>query len=358
MKTMNKLIAIVGLLCPMGISAQVDETQIIPFQAGTPATAAHMNQTIQALIATINSNNAELKLLRQELALVPTTVNLPQPTLEQDIAGSVYRLGYFSVEAGNNNFIRDGDYKVQNIRHTINNGEIILTLNTDGTLTLQLDEHEREMNLYILRYEPSGATVLSDGTVSSERGDFPTVETINGTWSVAGNILTLNLGGDAETLFVSPDGNSVFNNENDTYVDNGLNMFGANLFMGVRISKPQPNIEVHFPVPGEITSTIVVVNNDDPVKFDDTNPRTITIKNTGNGNLVLGSSALIQDVGGDFTFPTQDAPVSIAPNTEFTLQVTNPHDQGNNRQDGKVYLMTNDPDTPTFILNIYSTDNP
>lgn len=353
MKLSRKIITIISLLLPLGISAQVDESQIIQFQAGTPARAADMNQTIQALITTINNNNAEIKALRDQLTLVPSKVNLAQPTLQQNLAGSVYHLGILEAAHGTKTTTDGAQQTTRLMRHALFGETGTLTLNADSTLTLGLTGAMRELDLILL----SGVNTPSYGTTS--QFGAPETENLTGTWSLAGSVLTLNLDGDTETFSVSVDGNTLINNGSDTENDDpSITMHTVSMDVGVRISKPQPNIEVVVESgPGVLVFT--PINNGVSEGVNDTNAKHIVIKNTGTGNLVLGSSAMIQETGGDFTFTKQTGSVTIAPNTEYRmLELVNPLSQGGTRRDAAIYLMTNDPDTPTFIVNVHSTNNP
>lgn len=373
-----KLIAIASLLSPMSISAQVDQAQVIPFQAGTPATAADMNQNIQALIAVINSNNAEIKALRdelalvpsnaqvesikEELALVPTKLNLPQPTLQQEMSGSVYRLGSISASLGTKESATGSD-----MRNKIHAAEGYLTLKSDGSMTLAIDQRERLVDTNVINGR-EGAITDGNGdevkfpiftAASFYTEDLPENDPFDGTWSLAGRTLTLGLGGDAVTFFVSVDGSTLFNNEKDLSTDFGFSMYSFNMAVGVRISKPQPNILVRIDNTGSSPDIIDAVNNGTPshlIKGSSTNGRRIYVRNTGDADLVLGSRTVIHTQGGGMSIPPQTGTISIAPNTEISIPVTDINIPTISEQEdlAGIYLMSNDSDAPTFIVNIKS----
>jgi hypothetical protein len=355
------------LFAGIATSDPVDEGQIIDFQAGTPARAADMNQTMQELISAINDNAAEVKALREQLSIVASKVNLPQPTLEQNLAGSVYRVN--SLEAGHGtSSVRTGLTEIGRLRDSVFAESGTLTLNANNTLSYAFAGSANEAEVFVnsgfSAEDPNSQfPVIMDVNVS--QADFPENDTLPGTWALAGNVLTLTLDGEDETVAVSVDGNTLLLGGTDSFVDGGLNMFEASMAVAVRVSKPQPNIEVRV----EIRSTAAPYpwilesnpeNNGAAELINQNNGQyRIVISNTGTGDLVLGSSIMIQDTGGDFSFPNQNAPITIAPGTEYTgLVLTNPVSSGSNRRDAAIYLMSNDPDTPTFIYNIYSDQEP
>lgn len=362
MKMPLRPIIAVSLLSSLPLTAQVNQSQIIPFQAGTPARAADMNQNIDELIRAVNENTAQLKALQDQMSIIASVINLPQPTLQQNLAGSVYKLGIMETGIGASSH-RNGLTEIGNMRHNMFNESGDLTLNVDGSASYAFNGKEREFLLDINSGfhadDPNSPfPAIIDVNVSNS-GTWNEVDTITGTWSVSGNVLTLNVDGDTETFFVSTDGNSLLNNAIDA--DNGdpnITMHSSSLDVGIRISKPQPNLEVQIDSVSGGHVHIDPPNNGTPFLNNDTNGKLIVIKNTGTGNLVLGSSALIQDPGGDFTFAGQTGSVTIAPGAEHSIEFVNPLSQGSTRKDAAIYLMTNDPDTPTFIYNFYSTNNP
>jgi hypothetical protein len=361
MKTQLRSIIAVSLLSSLHLTAQVDQAQIVPFQAGTPARASDMNQNIQTLITAINNNTAQLQALQNQMSIIASVTNLPQPTLQQNLAGSVYHVGILEIAHGTSS-TRTGLTEIGDMRHTIFGETGTLTLNTDNTLTITLVGNESTANLTINSgFDETDPTnpfpLIMDVNVAQE--GFPETETLTGTWSLAGSVLTLDLDGDTETFSVSVDGNTLFNSSTDTNNDDpNITLHDVSVDVGVRISKPQPNIEITVE---STTGTLIFnpANNGASEELNDTNTKVIVIKNTGNGNLVLGSSAMIQDAGGDFMLTSQTGSVTIAPGAEYTtLELDNPLTQGSTRKDAAIYLMSNDPDTPTFIVNIHSTNNP
>lgn len=351
-----------GLLLSSQIFAQVDETQIIPFQAGTPARAADMNQNIQTLITAINNNTAQIKSLREQLSIVPASINLAQPTLDQELAGSVFRMAIVESAVGGSRD-RNGLTEIGNLRHKVFGEDASITLNADHTLSLTTNSRERESNLDINSgydaADPSNPfPLIIDVNVLT---DLDTVEspTFSGTWSVSGQVLTLNYDGESETYSVSVDGNTLLAQGSDVDNDDpNITMVSVGMDVATRIHKPQPNIEIDVETFGGLLD-FNAVNNGPSELVNDTNTKTFKIKNTGSANLIIGSSSLIQEAGADFTFTKQHGPITIAPNSESTLlKLDNPLTQGSNRKDASVYIMTNDPDTPTFIVNIHSTNNP
>ena len=357
MKTPVRSIVAVSLLSSLSLTAQVAQ-----FQPGTPARAADMN----ALVTAINNNTAQLKALQDQMSIVASVTNLPQPTLQQNLAGSVYHVGILETAHGTSTSL-NGEQRTRLMRHTLFGETGTLTLNTDNTVTLTLAGKESEANLTLLSGVPTADPANetpSYGSVSQTQ--FVENETLTGTWSVAGNVLTLNLDGDTETFSVSVDGNTLFNSAADTNNDNpNITMYSVGLDVGIRIHKPQPNILVRF------RKRIVdryewteATNNGDPYRliidmYTLANNDKLFIKNTGGANLVLGSRLMIQTQGTGLLVAPQSSPITIPPNTEIEIVVTQsslPPLYGT-EDIASIYFMSNDPDTPTLIANISSIGN-
>ncbi|MGJ8649467.1 MAG: hypothetical protein ACSHX4_03830 [Opitutaceae bacterium] len=380
-KTYSKLIAVLSILCPLSLFAQVNDAQIIPFQAGTPATAADMNQNIDELTRAINENTAQLQALQEQMSIIASVINLAEPTLQENLSGSVYKLGILEIGHGVSDVLA-GEYRTQLMRDSIWGESGTLTLNANNTASLVLNGQQSEALLNL----GSGVPAADPSAETPSYGDVslssfpPESETIAGTWSLAGNVLSVVLGIDTQTFNVSIDGNTLLHTFTDSEPDGTMTVRYAGMDLGIRISKPQPNIEVEidadvFENPDWNVIPILATNSGAPHSIFDgpgsgsqsgiesfrasaaSNGRKIYIKNTGTSDLTLGSSALQQTQGGGLSLQNQGGPITIAPNTEFELTITDTvfDETAVTATDlGAIYLMTNDPDTPTFIVNISS----
>lgn len=342
-----------GLLINSQMIAQVDEAQIIPFQAGAPARAADVNQNIQTLITAINNNNAEIKLLREQLALVPSKINLPQPTQQQNLAGSIYHVGILEAAHGTSTTL-NGEQRTRLMRHMLFGETGTLTLNTDNTVTLTLAGKQSEADLTLLSGVPAAdPTNESPSYGSISQAEFVENETLTGTWSLAGSVLTLVLDGDTETFSVSVDGNTLFNNGADTDTDDpNITMHSVSMDVGVRISKPQPNIYVFFKRSDGVEMPLLNDGTKYILNSGGTSTFKIHMRNTGTSDLIVGSQAVIRTSGNNDLVMTSSNRV-LAPGEDQWVLVTD-NVSGGLDSEASVYLMSNDTDTPTYIVNVNS----
>ena len=146
MKTLPKLAQVMSLALPgLLLADPVNETQVITFQAGQPACAADMNQTVQALIAAVNDNAARIAELEAQLRRA-------QRPLSAKVLGSSYQI--YSYEAGlgevstTQNVGGPGSI-VANTHGKLGHSSFIetgtLVLNIDGTASLTASSFEREV---------------------------------------------------------------------------------------------------------------------------------------------------------------------------------------------------------------------
>ena len=151
-----------GLISAGAIADTVNESNVTTFQAGTPAVAAQVNTTIQALITAINDNATRIAALEEAAP-------------SNSVVGKTYSLKQIGVLFRGNNT----DYAtVGNTSQTYT-----LTLNANMSFTLVGSENEGEVG-------------ITGNTIAFCNGDCPVDET--GTYSQTGSVVTLTFG-DAST---------------------------------------------------------------------------------------------------------------------------------------------------------------
>jgi len=225
----------------ISVFAQVAEEQVISFEAGTPATAADMNQNIQALIAAINENHTQIEALQEQVGMLTELVNQPTQSLEEQITGSSYHVVNYRVSHGSSSGSRllgDSTLLERAVRQTLLGEGGTLTLNADQTINFSLAGTEKELSLYLTEVRDS------DGAFSRFSAQRTTLvennnDTITGTWSLTGQVLNLNLVFDEEeegvAFQVSVDGNNLVMLLNQTEVDDGgMRVESMSLVTGTR----------------------------------------------------------------------------------------------------------------------------
>lgn len=364
MKIPGRLLPLCLLGCAtLAQAASVNENNVVDFQAGQPACAADVNQTIQALVDAINDNTAQIAALQDQVSIIASVVNLAQPTLQQELEGSVFQFASLDVGAGATQ-VRNGLTEIGTMRHAIYYEAGTLTLNSDGTLDFSSDFRERETNLSINsgfdQLDPSNPfPLIMDVDVSDDIDESGTFS-IAGTWSLIGQELHLTIDGENEVLHVSTDGTTILSQNTDMDTGSNVDTLFISMVVGIRTYKPQPDIHVKIDNTGNSPAIIDAENNGTPFHLFSQGAnvgdgRHIYIENTGDVDLILGSRALIQPTDSAFSMEAQSGPVTIAPNTEISIRIDSDMPAlGEPEDTAAIYLMSNDPDTPTFIVNVKS----
>jgi hypothetical protein len=183
MKSILKTLTLIASFSTLSLTADtVDTGQVVTFNAGDPATAADMNQTIQALVTAINDNAAALA--------------ASNTTLLEKVSGSTYKWVSMSLEFAKLSDNQSPDLGISNQAVALDS---IITFNAD--LTLDETFNFREWKVQTL-----------GGISSSETLDLNVTENGVSTWSLAGNTISFI----DTTGTVSLDGNVIIISE---YID-------------------------------------------------------------------------------------------------------------------------------------------
>ena len=338
----------------------VDPDDITTFQAGQPACAADVNETIQALITAVNDNAARVAELEAALR------NAHRP-LQDLVSGSTYNI--YSQAVGNG---LDEQYSPGAIPNTtivgVTHGALAmwsyyevgeLVLNDDGTVSLTTENHERE--LYLSTYSthdvdsqsvPEVARVdLTSGLEDVQSG------TLSGTWVLSGQELTLTFGTgedqDQSVFTVSPDGENLMlggkETENLSYGSNTIPLLEGNFAMGVRINPPDIFVETFDGAP--------YPNNGPTIEFaaqpGESVFRSVRIVNLGDSDLTNMSVDITPFEGPGQIYEIVkglDGP-TLGPGEQvlITMRFTNTS-PGN--AFATLEIDSDDPDTSTFDVNL------
>lgn len=160
-----------GLISAGVFADTVNEASVTTFQAGTPAVAAEVNATIQALITAINDN--------------ATRISAIEDATSNDVTGRSYSLKQIGMmfRGNNTDYMTAGNYTQT----------YTLTLSGDMTFTLIGTNDEGEVGV-------DGATTLWENSTGVNE---------TGTYSQSGNTVTLSFSGGSSAEFTVANNGSV-----------------------------------------------------------------------------------------------------------------------------------------------------
>jgi hypothetical protein len=376
MKKLTNLISLSLFLFSLFLPADtVDEEQITLFQAGDAASADDVNQNFQVLIDAINNNAAKLQELNDNIAKLPAAFVHPQPTLSDNISGSSYKV--FTHESGigieSTTTLTGGSPIVrhtwQDLVHTVFSEASTVTLNSDGTFAIDFVGVERELLASTFAIHDVDSPDFAQIQSLDVRVVFDDLEadTIIGTWSLSGQELSVTFpadgedGPETEILFVSPDGNVIMlgNQDKGTFGDTSLEVLRSTVVMGVRTHQPEPDVNIQIDNTGNSPDRIDALNNTTPFHVFKSpagvlDTKRIYIENNGDANLEVTSIALIQEPGSGFGVEELVGTLTLAPGAEQSVEITSIVPPINFDATAAVYVFTDDPDSPTFIVQVRS----
>ena len=323
----------------------VDETLVSTFQAGQPACAADVNQNFLALIAAVNDNAARVAELEAQLRQI-------QRPLDAKVSGSTYTIYSYETGLGEYSSTQNVTGPGTIVKNT--NGRLghwsfvetgILTLNADGSASLDVASHEREV------YVDTFAThdVDSPDLPQIARVDLSTpiddaeALLVDGTWSISGQNLTLNIEGEVVSLVVSADGNIL--------MAGGVGIDGTSppilttsMAMAVRTNPPNLAVETFEGIP--------VSDNGDPIQFTSfvgaEETKSIRILNLGDADL----SGLSLELSGSVDFQIEQdlgSPL-LGPGGQALIKIR--FTEGPGPGNALLRIFSNDPDTPIYRVNL------
>lgn len=195
MKARNLL----GLVAAVTLCGTVSAGEVGPvttFSAGSVAKAAEVNGNFDALIAAINDNASRIAALEAP---------------SNEVAGRSYSLhyvgSYLTAEVDSDDGVRD----FTSVEHYL--GEGTLNFDSDGATT---------GNGSAADIAGAELIVNGDGSFHWSSDGAETAEPLAFTWSQSGNVVTMNIDGESETLnfVVSEDGSLLVGRGTDTGIDN------------------------------------------------------------------------------------------------------------------------------------------
>ena len=195
------------------VAAEVNDDNVTTFEANTPAVAAQMNSTMNALITAINDNSARLTALEDAADAVTPSVSGRSFTfieLEVEVFGD-----------SANDFTRNSLYRAQ---HS-------LVFGTDNTGTVTSDGFDIEVGHFPdLNGDGIGHSFLAEGDVAA--GNF--------TWTQTGHDVTMMFpdigdGPNSMDIRMSFDGSIGVKTEQNTFGDPNSNFFGGTADVGIAI---------------------------------------------------------------------------------------------------------------------------
>jgi len=363
MKTPTSLIPLVLCGLPtMSFADPVDEGQVTEFEAGQPACAADVNQTIQALITAVNDNAARVAELEAALR------NAHRP-LQDMVSGSTYKFYSQTVGNGADEQYTSGPNPEFDIAGTTQGalalwsyyevGEVVL--NDNGTASLTTDNHERE--LYLTTFGTNYVGDLSTTLVSQvdliNDLDDTQVSVESGTWVLSGQTLTLTFGAgedEEEAVFtVSPDGESLMmggkETENLSYGSTTIPLLEGSFAMGVRVNPPDLFVETFDGTPYPNNGPTI----DFPADYTESVFRSVRLINLGDSDLTNMTLDITPFEGPGQIYEIVkglDGP-TLGPGEQvlITMRFTDTNEGGGNAF-ATLEIDSNDPDTPNFEVNL------
>lgn len=174
-KSLPLLLLSIASLGPL-LQAQVDESKVTTFQAGTPAKADEVNANFQALIEAINENANAI----EANATAILSLNNGGNTV-LDLDDSVFKFKGLGLYSG-----ADSDQHGDHIASGLMAIDATLTLSSDGNYSWVESQFKDVVTR--LTSEDNGTDPNTQKAVAEVESETVTT---NGTWSLNGQVLTL-----------------------------------------------------------------------------------------------------------------------------------------------------------------------
>lgn len=340
----------------MLLADPVDPNAITTFQAGQPACAEDVNQTIQALITAVNDNAARVAELEAALR------NAHRPLVDL-VTGSTYKI-YIQSSAIGEIETNTPENNAETPVVSFTEGRLgfwsfvelgTITLNSGGTASFEFDGHEREVYLdtFASHDEDSPSVPRIDTVSLSTPIDDAEIDVIPGTWSLNGQSISVVFDGDTTVFTVSPDGENLMlgekSVENVPGAGGTLSLLEAGMGMGVRTNPPKVFVETFDGTP--------YPNNGPTIDFDapqgESVFQSLRIVNLGDSDLTNMSLDITPFEGPGQIYEIVkglDGP-TLGPGEQvlITIRFT---DTSTGNQYATFEIDSDDPATPTFEVNL------
>jgi hypothetical protein len=226
-------VASLTTLCAEPTPPAVDTESITVFEAGTPATATDMNDTIGELIRVINEQAVLLETATTSVAELTVAINeqavlldaLREQTTTTSVAGRTYKLIEFGVTLET-----QLNSNTTSLLTNARNGVVTLTFNEDGTVSGSTSSVENEGIVSVTETTIGGTT--SFATDVQLQGPTGEPESFSDSYIQTGNTVSaLGL-----TFYVSSDGNSIVANVREHKNENEHKRLSGAVLSGIAIN--------------------------------------------------------------------------------------------------------------------------
>lgn len=210
MKTKTITQILVGLLAASSsfLGAETEVPHV--FTPGEPASAAQVNENFASLATAIND-------LAAQIAALETPAGTPGGVV------GTYKVVSTQTEFFGQNLV-EGGYA----EHNAFVAEAELQIRIDGTFSLNISEFEHRL-----------ASIGDDVLQKLQIKNAPTTESMNGTWSKTGPVVTLTVGTEELVRVVaSLSGEVLLKANNELSVEGNYRGGQAGIFVGVKVSNP------------------------------------------------------------------------------------------------------------------------